>query len=80
MGRVEFKKIIVAATAILAVCSTSAFAEVSLKNGNFFTGSKDIVYPGGFEPKVERVYNSKTSYKGVFGNGWGNRFDTLAFR
>jgi hypothetical protein len=54
------------------VSASSAFAEVSLKNGNFFTGSKDMLYPGGFEPKIERVYNSKTSHKGDFGNGWGN--------
>jgi YD repeat-containing protein len=58
-----------------ALFALSASAEVSLKNGNFFTGSKDIVYPGGFEPKIERVYNSKTSYKGVFGNGWGNEYE-----
>ena len=47
------------------------------QNGNFFTGSKDIVYPGGFEPKVERVYNSKTSFKGIFGYGWGNEYEVF---
>jgi YD repeat-containing protein len=57
------------------VSASSAFAEVSLKNGNFFTGSKDMLYPGGFEPKIERVYNSKTSHKGDFGNGWGNEYE-----
>jgi len=53
-----------------------AQANVSLKNGNFFIGYTDIVYPGGFEPKIERVYNSKTPYEGMFGWGWGNEYET----
>ncbi len=60
---------------VLSLVAASAQAEVSLKNGNFFTGSKDITYPGGFEPKIERVYNSKTSFKGIFGYGWGNEYE-----
>jgi len=35
----------------------------------------DIIYPGGFEPKIERVYNSKTPYKGIFGWGWGSEYE-----
>ncbi|OFZ00330.1 MAG: hypothetical protein A2Z97_16740 [Bdellovibrionales bacterium GWB1_52_6] len=35
----------------------------------------DIVYPGGFDPKVERVYNSKTTFKGIFGWGWGTEYE-----
>lgn len=61
--------------ALVALAFSSARAEVSLKNGNFFTGSKDIAYPGGFEPKIERVYNSKTDFKGIFGHGWGNEYE-----
>lgn len=52
-----------------------SFAEVSLKNGNFFTGATDMKLPGGFEPSIERVYNSKTGFKGIFGNGWGNEYE-----
>ena len=48
---------------------------MSIKNGNFFIGYTDIVYPGGFEPKIERVYNSKTPFKGMFGWGWGNEYE-----
>lgn len=50
-------------------------ATVMMKNGNFFVSYVDLIYPGGFEPKVERVYNSKTSYKGIFGWGWGNEYE-----
>ncbi len=61
-------------TAILAL-PTGAMANVSLKNGNFFIGYTDILYPGGFEPKIERVYNSKTAHNGIFGWGWGNEYE-----
>jgi YD repeat-containing protein len=54
---------------------SNAQANVSLKNGNFFIGYTDIVYPGGFEPRIERVYNSKTPYHGIFGWGWGNEYE-----
>jgi len=57
--------------------SQDAFANVSLKNGNFFVAYTDIIYPGGFEPKIERVYNSKTNFKGMFGYGWGNEYEVF---
>src|SRR6478752_2311460 len=57
------------------VLPSLAAASVSLKNGNFFIGYTDIVYPGGFEPRIDRVYNSKSPYKGMFGWGWGNEFE-----
>ncbi|MCM0605331.1 MAG: RHS repeat protein [Xanthomonadaceae bacterium] len=50
-------------------------ANVSLKNGNFFIGYTDVIFVGGYEPKVERVYNSKTSFKGIFGHGWGTEIE-----
>lgn len=53
----------------------SAEANVSIRNGNFYMGYKDIVYTGGFEPKIERVYNSKTAFKGIFGWGWGTEYE-----
>jgi YD repeat-containing protein len=65
---------------LLLIASLSpalARAEVSLKNGNFFTGSKDITYTGGFDMSMERVYNSKTSFKGWFGNGWGTVYEVF---
>lgn len=59
----------------MSLIAVPAYANVSLKNGNFFRGYTDIVYQGGFEPKIERVYNSKTNYTGVFGPGWGNEYE-----
>lgn len=66
------RRIMVTALVLLAA---SAQASVSLKNGNFFISYTDIFYPGGFEPKIERSYNSKTAYKGNFGYGWGTEYE-----
>jgi len=60
---------------VLALGTPGALANVSLRNGNFFIGYTDIVYPGGFEPKIERVYNSKSGFKGMFGWGWGTEYE-----
>ncbi len=60
--------------ALLAVAS-SAQANVSIRNGNFFIGYTDVLYPGGYEPKIERVYNSKSPYNGIFGWGWGSDYE-----
>ena len=57
--------------------SLSTQANVSLRNGNFFIGYSDIAYPGGFETKIERVYNSKTPYNGWFGWGWGSEYEVF---
>ncbi len=53
----------------------NAQANVSLKNGNFFIAYTDVVYTGGYETRLQRVYNSKSSFKGNFGWGWGNEFE-----
>jgi YD repeat-containing protein len=74
MRRIPLPPLLIAA-ATLALAAPEARANVSLKNGNFFIGYTDAVYPGGFELKLERVYNSKTPFKGIFGWGWGNEFE-----
>lgn len=63
------------ATVITLALAASAQAAVSLKNGNFSVSYKDLLYPGGFDTVVERFYNSKSSFKGVFGWGWGAWFE-----
>lgn len=73
--RFNFQSVGFCAVAIFGMISAGAQASVSLKNGNFFVGYTDILYSGGFEPKVERVYNSKTIYQGIFGYGWGNEYE-----
>src|SRR5207244_200244 len=32
---------------------------------------------GGFEPKIERAYNSKSEFRGIFGNNWGAEYEVF---
>lgn len=50
-------------------------AAVSLRNGNVFLGFRDVEYLGGYNFAMDRVYNSKTVFNGMFGHGWGNDLD-----
>ena len=76
-NRLNRYKVLVSISLGVGVISQVASASVSVKNGNFFIGYTDIVYPGGFEPKIDRTYNSKTPFKGIFGNGWGNEYEAF---
>jgi YD repeat-containing protein len=54
-----------------------AFALVDLKNANFADAWLDLTLPGsGFDLKVERGYNSRTLFNGMFGFGWCSAFET----
>jgi YD repeat-containing protein len=75
MIKINFFKIWVSSLFFIVLSPIQAPASVSLKNGNYFIGYTDLVYPGGFEPKIERIYNSKTPYKGMFGWGWGSEYE-----
>jgi len=66
------------------VSTAYARADVSLRNGNFYVSFRDLSYPGGMEPKIERVYNSKSDYgnpnnqaeSSLFGYSWGTEYET----
>ncbi|OFZ19704.1 MAG: hypothetical protein A2X94_16750 [Bdellovibrionales bacterium GWB1_55_8] len=70
-----FRTALAGAGILVALFPDVSGASVSLKNGNFFISFVDIVYQGGFEPKIDRVYNSKSPYKGIFGHGWGTEYE-----
>jgi YD repeat-containing protein len=61
--------------------SVTAAASVSLRNGNFFIGYTDIAFTtGGVPINLERVYNSKTPFTGMFGVGWGTPYEVRIAR
>jgi YD repeat-containing protein len=60
---------------IQLIVVSSAWANVSLKNGNFFIGFKDLHFSGGFELQIDRTYNSKSAHNGFFGFGWGSDYE-----
>ncbi|MBU6374414.1 MAG: hypothetical protein KGQ59_00300 [Bdellovibrionales bacterium] len=63
------------ATSLGLLGSPFAQARVTIKNGNFYRAYTDIGYKMGAEPKIDRVYNSKTSHTGMFGPGWGQEYE-----
>ena len=69
------KSIIILFTIII---SLNSYSGVNLKNGNFYIGFTDIILKDTLwqDLKVGRTYNSKSTYNGSFGYGWGTNFDT----
>lgn len=57
--------------------STSVFADVNPRNGNFAITFRELpVQQDGHELSIRRTFNSMTTSKGWFGRGWGSRFET----
>ena len=48
--------------------SANAFAVVDMKNANFANSWVDLEVPGsGYDLKINRTYNSKSNFDGIFG-------------
>src|ERR1043165_3910434 len=61
----------------LALLSSNAHAIVDMKNANFANSWVDLEVPGtGYDLKVNRTYNSKSLFDGMFGFGWCSDFET----
>lgn len=57
--------------------TTSAFAVVDMKTANYADNWVDMIAPGtGYDLRVQRTYNSRTIYSGIFGFGWCSDFET----
>lgn len=56
---------------LLLQLPSSAWGNVSIRNGNYFASYNDTGFSGGLEPKIERIYNSKSPFRGIFGWAWG---------
>src|ERR1022692_4148077 len=64
-------------TVACGILSTSAHALVDLKNANYSDAWVDLILPAsGYDLKVERAYNSRTLFNGIFGFGWCSEFET----
>jgi YD repeat-containing protein len=69
-------KLILGAVALL-VFSIKSYGMVDLKNANFSDAWVDLSLPGsGYDLRVERAYNSRTLFNGMFGFGWCSDFET----
>lgn len=62
---------------ILLIFSISAFGFVDMKNANFADSWIDYKSNGtGYQLKVQRTYNSRSTHDGLFGFGWCSDFET----
>ncbi|MEE9408425.1 MAG: DUF6531 domain-containing protein [Polaribacter sp.] len=63
---------------ILSLFSFHLNAGVNLKNGNFYISFTDLLlknYKSAFKD-ITRTYNSRSTETGLFGYGWGTKFET----
>ncbi len=57
--------------------SSPALALVDMKNANFSTTFTDVQLPGsGYDLRIQRTYNSRSLFNGMFGFGWCSDFET----
>lgn len=57
--------------------SSSVFGLVDMKNGNYSKSFVDFEVKGNTFPlKMERTYNSRSLYRGLFGMGWCSNLET----
>lgn len=62
---------------LFVICkNVPTYADVSLANGNFYIGFTDILTSKDKNLFIERVYNSKSGFNGIFGIGWGTYYET----
>lgn len=63
--------------ALAFLFSSTAFALVDMKNANYTNAWVDMEAAGsGYQFKVERAYNSRSLFNGMFGFGWCSDFET----
>ncbi len=74
------KKLAFATMAVVLLSTNSAHALVAIGNGNYFIGFTDIEHPApasAFQLKIQRTYNSRSQYDGIFGYGWGSDYEAF---
>lgn len=65
---------------LLASLAPPALALVAVGNGNYFTAFTDLEHDAPvntFQLKVQRTYNSRSQFDGLFGFGWGSDFEAF---
>lgn len=71
------KKFSVFIAFLFSIGAPMAHAIVDMKNANFANSWIDLEVPGtGYDLKVNRTYNSKSLFDGMFGFGWCSDFET----
>lgn len=64
-------------TLAVALIPSTGHAVVDMKNSNYSDAWQDLTFAGsGYALRVQRTYNSRTTYSGIFGFGWCSEFET----
>ena len=65
------------AITFLSLFSASAFAIVDMKSANYSESWTDLTVPGvGYDLRINRSYNSRSLFNGLFGFGWCSDYET----
>lgn len=68
------KSVFLAATLVF---TSSAFAIVDMKSANYSESWTDLTVPGvGYDLRINRSYNSRSLFNGLFGFGWCSDYET----
>ncbi len=63
--------------ALAFLFTSSAFAIVDMKSANYSESWTDLTVPGvGYDLRVNRSYNSRSLFNGLFGFGWCSDYET----
>lgn len=64
-------------TAFALIFSAPAFAIVDMKSANYSESWTDLIVPGvGYDLRINRAYNSRSLFNGLFGFGWCSDYET----
>ena len=62
---------------VALIVTLQSHALVDMKNANFSDTWTDLIAPGtGYDLRIQRTYNSRTLFNGIFGFGWCSDFET----
>lgn len=62
---------------VVFLFTSTSFAIVDMKSANYSESWTDLIVPGiGFDLRVNRTYNSRSLFSGLFGFGWCSDFET----
>jgi YD repeat-containing protein len=65
---------------VSALSLPAAHALVAIGNGNYFMGFTDLEHDelsSPFQIKIQRTYNSRSQFDGIFGYGWGSDYEAF---
>lgn len=74
----KFVRVALVSAVLFSALPPAARALVAVGNGNYFTGFTDLEHDAPlntFQLKVQRTYNSRSQFDGIFGFGWGSDFE-----